>query len=509
MKIEEGMRLAEVAWKTNGSAFDEPRVGSVFWLEQALAADRGARCQALAGTVHADVCIVGGGYTGLWTAIELTKQAPDASVVLVEAQECGFGASGRNGGWATSWYDELQELVERFGVDQALWLAEQSSFAIRRIGEFCAEHGIDCHFRQAGALLGATTPGQLAPLMEALGACYAYGRSNMLEKLTGKELQRRTGSPLPLAGVLQTDAAALQPALLARGLRRVALDRGVRIFEGTPMIGLKRTRPVVVATPAGRVEAGQVVLATNAWAARVRELRRAMLPVGSQIVLTEPIPERIERLGWTGGELFGDARLMVHYAQVTLEGRVAFGRGGGALGSFGRVLPRHFVDPGTVREVAEDFRRFFPELADVRLTHAWGGAVDRAPGHLPFLGTLGDHENIHYGVGYSGNGVAPSAFFGTILGRLALGIRDKFTTCAMVSGPPGYLPPEPLRTLGGAVVREAVRRVEEAEDNGLQLDRIASILRRAVGFTIPSYLEPRPTPPRRAISRMGSKSATN
>jgi glycine/D-amino acid oxidase-like deaminating enzyme len=215
------------------------------------------------------------------------------------------------------------------------------------------------------------------------------------------------------------------------------------------------------------------------------------VPVGSHIVLTEPIPERLEALGWTGGELLGDTRLLVHYAQVTRDGRIAFGRGGGAIGPFGRVLAGHFVDPATVDVVADGLRRWFPQLADVKLTHAWGGAVDRAPGHLPFAGTLGDHETVHYATGFSGNGVGPSAFLSRILGRRALGLQDAFTDNALTHGPPSYLPPEPARVLGGLVVREAVRRAEAAEERGETAGRMSDALRKLVWFTTPRAVEPR------------------
>jgi glycine/D-amino acid oxidase-like deaminating enzyme len=483
--------MAAVPTRAPAAGGDALRIGPVFWLQQALAEDGGAACPALAGTVRADVCVVGGGFTGLWTALEVAELAPDAKVVVLEGQGCGFGASGRNGGWATGWHDELHELVERFGPEQGVFLAEQSTRAIDRIEEVAGAEGIDCHLRRAGALWAAAAPAQADAFGPVLEAVRAHGRDAFLQSVDGPELRRRTGSPILLEGLLHTDAAALQPALLARGLRRLALRRGIEIFEGTPMVDLERTRPAAVVTPAGRVEAESVVLATGAWAARVRELRRAIVPIGSHIVLTEPIPDRIAELGWTGGELLGDTRLLVHYAQVTRDGRIAFGRGGGAIGAFGRVRPSHVVDPRTVEVVAASLRRWFPQLADVRLTHAWGGAVDRAPGHLPFVGDLGDHGNIHYGVGFSGNGVAPSAFVGRILGRLALGVRDELTTCALVTGPPGYLPPEPFRSLGGVVIRDAVRRAEAAEERGARPGRVAAALRRGLWFTMPRAVEPR------------------
>ncbi|HWH96291.1 MAG TPA: FAD-binding oxidoreductase [Baekduia sp.] len=469
--------------------------GAVYWLQQALAAEREAgedrSCPPLAGTVRADVCVVGGGYVGLWAALEVVEQAPDASVVLVDAEGIGYGASGRNGGWVTSWHDELGDLVARFGDEQAAWLAERSTWAIDRIEQVCRDEGIDCHLRRAGGFWTATAPAQLGAWDPHIAAGEALGRGGFLERLGVDELRARTGSPLILGGVRLTDAGAVQPALLARGLRRVLLRRGVRIYEGTPMTGLTRGAPATVRTPRGLVDAGSVVLALGAWASGVRELRRAVVPVGSHIVLTEPIPDRIAAMGWTGGELLGDTRLLVHYAQVTHDGRIAFGRGGGAIGPFGRVLRQHFVDRRTVGVVADGFRRWFPQLADVRLTHAWGGAVDRAPLHLPFAGSLGDHETVHYATGFSGNGVGPSALLGRMVGRRALGMDDEYTNNALMGGPPSYLPPEPARVLGGVIVRDAVRRAEAAEERGERAGRLSDALRKLVWFTTPRALEPR------------------
>ncbi|CAA9548934.1 MAG: O-acetylhomoserine sulfhydrylase, partial [uncultured Thermoleophilia bacterium] len=356
-----------------------PAPGPILWLEQALADDPGAPCPPLAGPTRADVAIVGGGFVGLWTAYELTERAPDLDVVLLEGEFCGAGASGRNGGWVTGWHDELDALIERFGVKDALRLAGDTTAAIERIGEVAARHGIDCDYRQAGCLVAATAPAQLGAVDGALAACRTHGREALLHEVSGEELRRRTGSPLPIGGVIQTDAAAIQPARLARGLRRVLLERGVRIHEGSAMRRLGRGRPAFVETREGLVEADRVVLALGAWSARIRELRRAVVPVGSHLVATEPIPERVRALGWTGGEAFGDLRLLVHYAQVSADGRIVFGRGGGAIGPAGRVTAGHHRDARTSAVVAADFRRFFPTLADVRLTHSWGGPVDRAP----------------------------------------------------------------------------------------------------------------------------------
>jgi glycine/D-amino acid oxidase-like deaminating enzyme len=256
------------------------------------------------------------------------------------------------------------------------------------------------------------------------------------------------------------------------------------------MIGLDRHRPAVIRTPAGQVTAERVVLGTGAWAAGLHELRRAVIPIGSHIVATEPIADRLEGLEWASGELLGDSQLMVHYAQVSLDGRIVFGRGGGALGAFGRVLERHYHDPKVLGQVVDDFRRWFPQFADVRLTHGWGGPVDRAPGHLPFVGRLDADSVVLYGIGYSGNGVAPSALIGRILGRLAIGMRDEDTEGALAQGPPGYLPPEPIRSLGGAGVRAAVQFIEGGE-SAIQSRIVHRALRKLVATRVPPLIDPR------------------
>jgi glycine/D-amino acid oxidase-like deaminating enzyme len=455
-----------------------PPVNPVLWLEQAMAEEPGEPCPPLAGAVRADVCVIGGGLNGLWAALEVRERAPDADVVLLEAEGCGFGASGRNGGWMTSWWDELETLEERFGAEHGRWLAAQSSATIGRVDEVTREEGIACDLRRGGGLVAATAPAQLARLPEpAPGA--------PIRRVDGQELRRRTGSPVLLEGVEMGDSAAVHPARLVRGLRRLALRRGVRIFEGTAVRALERTREPRIVTSAGRVDAGAAIVALGAWGARLRELRRLFLPVASHIVATEPIPDRLAALGWTGHELLGDSRVLVHYAQVSPDGRIVFGRGGGTFGSAGRVTGRHFADPRSVAEVAAGLRRWFPDLADVAITHAWGGPVDHAPGHLPWVGTIGDHGTIHYAAGFSGNGVAPSALLGRIVARRALGIDDELTRSGLVGEPRGRLVPEPLRTAGGHLVRGAVHRAEAAEEEGGRPDPLTGALRRLVWFTIP------------------------
>jgi glycine/D-amino acid oxidase-like deaminating enzyme len=283
----------------------------------------------------------------------------------------------------------------------------------------------------------------------------------------------------------------VQPALLVRGLRRVALNLGVPIYEHTPMAALTRDRPARVFTPKGSVTAERVILATNVWSARIRELRRSIAIVGTHVVATEPVGARLDGTHLRSGELIADSRATLHYMQSTPEGRMVFGRAGAGLGMAGHVPARLFHDPAFVDVVPRDLHRWFPQLRDVRVSHRWGGAVDRAPGHLPFVGALGDHENVLYGLGFSGNGLGPCALIGRMLGRRTLGLADEDASSPIARGPRGYLPPEPLRAVGGALVRWGATRADDAEEMGDNPAMLPRLLRTLVTASVPRVIEPR------------------
>jgi putative aminophosphonate oxidoreductase len=438
------------------------------WLQEALLGEEAAETPELLETIEADVCIVGGGYTGLWTALRIKELQPDATVVLLEADICGGGPSGRNGGFALSWWPKIETLQKRLGKEEALRLVKASEAAIAEIGEFCEREGVDAHFHQGGWLWTATSPAQVGSWEGAVAAAEAYDE-HPFELLSGEEVQARTGSPVHLGAAYEKTAATVQPALLARGLRRVALERGVRIYERTAMIDLEREAGAV-RTPSGAVRAGAVVLALNAWAIKIRELSRALVAVASDMVATAPMPERLAESGWTGGEAISHCRLMVHYYRTTKDGRVAFGRGGGRLAFGGRVNSNFDYSGGKTEELKADLVRLVPAAEGVPVTNAWGGPIDRTTDGLPFAGRLPGRVPIVYGTGYSGNGVAPSLTFAKILASSALGLADEWSGAGLNQGVPARFPPEPVRFLGGLVVREAVRRKEGREDRGLTCD---------------------------------------
>lgn len=443
-----------------------------WWLRQALTEPP---CPPPVADQRADVAIIGGGFVGLWAALRLKDLDPALDVVVLEADVCGGGASGRNGGMALSWWPKLPSLLKITGAEEARALARLSEQAVSELGRFCAQHRIDAEFRPGGWLWTAATRAQLGAWEATLAACERVG-AHPFRRLPDEEIARRTGSPVHLAGVLEPNAATVQPAKLARGLRRVALDHGVRIHEQTRIRTFTRARPHRLSFSGGQVRAEKVIVATNAWAAALPELARLLVVVSSDVILTEPIPERLAEIGWTGGEGITDSQMMVHYYRTTSDGRIAFGKGGWGIAYGGRINGRFDRHAGRAFDVERNFRRLYPRLYDVKVSADWAGAIDRSQNGLPAFGHLPTAETVLYGVGFSGNGVAPSWLAGRILASLALDRDDEWSALPLVNARPARFPPRPITFSGAHVVRSAVVRKESAEALGRTPDLVTNAL---------------------------------
>ncbi len=452
------------------------------WLQEAL---DGSSSPPLEGHQSADVVIVGGGYVGLWTALRILELAPDTDVAVVEADVCGGGSSGRNGGFVLSWWPKASTLVSMCGESGALHLLGASERAIDEIEGFCSEQAPEAEFRRGGFMWTATAPAHVGSWTAVTQAAERLGRGPTFALLSPEEVARRSGSPNHLAGVVEHSGATVHPGHLVRALRRVAIRRGVRIFENSRMNRLHRTRRPEVECRNGSISAERVILAMNAWGAGIHELRSKLFVISSDVVATEPMPDRLADIGWTGGEAITDSQTLVCYYRTTGSGRVVFGKGGWTIGMGGwmpSAMERH---RGRAEMVARDFRRYYPQLRDVALTHDWAGPVDRTYNSLPIFGRLGDHENVLYGVGWSGNGVGPSVVGGKILASMALGRVDEWSDNGLVNATPRSFPPEPFRFLGAHLVREAIIRKERSE----ALDVRPSALASAMARLAPSGLE--------------------
>ena len=444
-----------------------------WWLDEAGV----ARPQpALAGDVDADVVVVGGGYTGMWTAWFVSELEPEARIVLLEADRCGMGPSGRNGGFANSLWLSAVSLRKRFGSAAALDLGRASEAAVDGIGEWCREQEVDAWYRRAGYLQVSTTPLHDHGPRAGSEAAAELGVPNVCIAQSPGEVRSRCDSPVFRGGAYYPAAATVQPARLSQGLRTRLIDRGVSVFERSPARRLRsdRGRPEVE-TPGGRVLAGAAVLAAGGRLAAHRPLRRRLTVASSHMVITEPVPDVLEAIGWTGGECITDSRAMVQYFRTTRDGRIAFGWGGGRVVPGARLNGRAEVDRRVAAEVERRLVRVFPALRGRRIEHAWGGPIDVSPTHLPVLGSH-HGDRVHYAFGYTGNGVAPSHLCGRTLASMALDRRDENTGLALVEPPPVHVPPEPLRYAGGTIVRAALLRRERLEEEGRRPDPLTRFI---------------------------------
>jgi glycine/D-amino acid oxidase-like deaminating enzyme len=455
------------------------------WLEEALASEPQTSIEPLRGGHLVDVLIIGGGYTGLWTALRMKELEPSTSVMILEADLCGSGASGRNGGLVLGWYAKLKNLIGVCGEEEAIRLAKAAATAVDDIGSFCVEHGIDAHYRKAGLLNVATTPLHQRDWNARVEFLDRLGFSGAEQVLAPGEAAERGGSPLYLGGIFQRDAATVQPALLARGLRRVALEKGVQIYEHSPVLEIGEASPPFARTEHGAVIAKKLVIATNAWAAGLQDLRRSIIVLSSDMIASAPAPDRVASTGWDGGECITDSRLMVHYHQVTHDGRIAIGRGSGALAYLGRVTPTFNNSEERSEVVERGFRRVYPSLRDVEVTHRWAGAVDRSRTNTLVFGALAGNPDIRYGVGYSGTEVAPSLVGAKILASSVLERDDEWSNSRLNRGAAILYPPEPVRFVGGLLVRQATAYKEEREELGSVAPKPIQLLATVANAQVP------------------------
>jgi glycine/D-amino acid oxidase-like deaminating enzyme len=438
-----------------------------WWLEEAGLPEPQPPLQ---GEVEADVVIVGGGYTGMWTAWFIGEAEPNARIALLDAERCGTGPSGRNGGFVNSMWLSLASLNRRFGADQAIRVARASESAVDGIGAWCEEQGVDAWYRRGGYLQVSTTPlHDDAPLVSAQVAA-ELGVPDECVHQSADEVRRRCSSPLFRSGAFHPAAATVQPARLSQGLRKRLIERGVEVFEGSRAHRVGPTGAgVEVETGHGRIRAGAAVLAAGGRLAAHPSLRRRLTVTSSHMVISEPVPDVLEEIGWTGGECITDSRAMVQYFRTTPDGRIAFGWGGGRVVPGARLNGRAEVDARVAAEVERRVVRVFPGLRGRRIDHAWGGPIDVSPTHHPVIGSLSG-ERIHYAFGYTGNGVGPTHLAGRTLASMALDRRDELTRLPLVEPPPVRVPPEPFRYAGGTIVRAALLRRERLEEEGRRAD---------------------------------------
>ncbi|MGP3948379.1 NAD(P)/FAD-dependent oxidoreductase [Streptomyces sp. 7N604] len=415
---------------------------------------------ALVGDEQCDLLVVGGGYSGLWTALLAKERDPGRDVVLIEAKEAGWAASGRNGGFCAA------SLTHGFANGLARWPEELPKLEalghrnLDAIESAVARYGIDCAYERTGEIDLATEPYQVAEVRESSEK--AAGLGIELTFLDRDAVRAEVDSPTFLAGVWdRTGVALLNPARLAWGLKRACLELGVRLYEHTPATELAPHGPGMgVRTPYGRVRARQVALGTNAFPSLVRRVRPYVVPVYDYALMTEPLgDEQLASIGWRNRQGLSDSANHFHYFRLTADNRILWGGYDVIYHYGGRITEDYNQRPETYLKLAGHFFRCFPQLEGVRFTHTWGGVIDTCSRFSPFFGTA-HRGRVAYAVGYTGLGVGATRFGADVMLDLLSGERTERTETDMVRTKPLPFPPEPVRWAGIGITQWSLARAD-------------------------------------------------
>ena len=415
------------------------------WLDQ-VAGDGDALTprDPLDGDCEADVVVVGGGLTGLWTAYYLTEADPELRVVIVEREFAGFGASGRNGGWCSALFPTSATAIARtHGPVAARQMRAAMRDTVVEVGGVAAFEEIDCGFAYGGTITLARSSAQLERARAEADDAGRWGDDVTL--LAAAAARARLGATRVLGATFNSDCARVQPARLARGLARVVEARGVAVAEGTTAL---RLSPRAVVTDHGIVRARHVVRATEAWTSQLPASRRDVVPVYSLMIATEPLPADVwERIGLARSETFADHRNLIVYGQRTSDDRIAFGGRGAPYHAGSRIDGAFDRDARVHAQLRRALVDLFPELAGARITHAWGGPLGIARDWQASVG-LDQGTGLAWAGGYVGDGLSTTNLAGRTLADLITGHDSPLTRLPWVDHRSPRWEPEPLRWLG-------------------------------------------------------------
>jgi glycine/D-amino acid oxidase-like deaminating enzyme len=438
--------------------------------------------ESLRGEEEADVAIVGGGYTGLWTALFLKELEPRRKVAILEQELVGFGGSGRNAGIVGETIDHSHELaIAHFGLEEAKRLARLGRENLDAMETFLRERGVAAGFERPGQLIVALSPRQLDALEASRRAAESVGSPGW-RLLSRDETRQELASPLYEGALLAPRNGLVDPVRLAEGLRAAALAAGVRIHERTRVtkIAFRRGR-VEVRAGEGSVRAGKLVLAMNAYTHHLRpSLSARFLPLYDYILVSEPLtPAQRAAIGWRSRRPVVDARTFFNYYRLTDDGRILWGTSEAAYYPGNRVAPACDHSPRHYAALEESFHRHFPQLSGLAFPYRWGGPIASTARLTPFFGSS-HRGRLLYGLGYTGHGIGSARIGGRILAHRALEIDSPLLNLAMVRKKPVPFPPEPLRRAAVALVTGALRRVDAGGRPGALLKALE---RLGIGFS--------------------------
>ncbi len=412
------------------------------------------------GEATADLAVIGGGFTGLWAAIQALEDQPDLKVIVLEGERCGFGASSRNGGFCDGslthglenglahWPEDIGDLV-RLGREN-----------LDGIDASIERYGINADYRRAAEIDVATDAWHLESLQESHEVHEKFG--DAVELLNAGAMRTRDNSPTYLGGMIRrNDVALVDPARLCWGIRAAAESLGAAVFEHSLATGVERDGTAIkVITPGGAIRSERVLMATNAYPGPVRRPRRYVIPVYDHALMTEPLTRaQLSSIGWREREGIGDASNQFHYYRLSEDDRILWGGYDAAYHFNNGLAPEHDQSDHTHGMLAEHFFETFPQLEGVRFTHRWGGPIATTTKFTATWGTALDGR-LAWVAGYTGLGVGASRFGARVALDLVFGQSNERTALTMVRSKPFPFPPEPLRWTGVALTRKAIQRAD-------------------------------------------------
>jgi glycine/D-amino acid oxidase-like deaminating enzyme len=432
---------------------------------------------ALSGSLDVDVAIVGGGFTGLWTAYYLHAVDPALRIAVLESEIAGFGASGRNGGWCSALYPvSIATLASEVGRDQAIaqYLAMRDSVA--EVARVATDERLDADVAVGGTVVLARSAPQLERAREEASEADEYGLD--IEFLDANQARARLAATGVLGGNYTPHCAAVQPAKLVRGLADAVAARGVQLYEGTPVTGIE---PGIARTANGTVHADKIVRATEGYTARLPRLRRAIAPIYSLIIATAPLPDAVwDEIGLHERETFSDHRHLIIYGQRSADGRMVFGGRGAPYHLGSRIRPSYDSAPRVFEALHTTLVELFPVLRDVPITHRWGGPLGVARDWHASVG-LDTTTGLGWAGGYVGDGVSTTNLAGRTLADLITGRSTALTDLPWVGHRSRNWEPEPLRWLGANAGLHAMTWADHAETRRGRASTMAKLVNAMMG----------------------------
>ena len=446
-----------------------------FWLE--TSGDDLAPRPVLAKSIDVDVAILGGGYTGLWTAYYLLSADPGLRVAIVEKDFVGFGASGRNGGWCSSKFPVTPAMLrQRYGLERARALMLAMNDSVDEVSQVCQLEGIDVHFHKGGILTLARGDHHVPMLSSAFDAYAQLGLEGQYELLSAAQVRERVRVTNVCGGLYAAENASLHPGRLVRGIARAIERRGGAIYEKTEVLSFAGGSAPRLVTPAGEIRAKlAIVLAGESYLTRLPSLHRVVLPVYSLIVLTEPLSEAQWReIGWQNRESLASCNYTVDYLTRTSDGRILFGSRGAPYRFGSRISDEQDRHAATHAHIEALVAEWFPVLKGIRFTHEWGGPVGMPRDWMP-MAAFDPAMKIATARGYTGQGVSTTNLTGRILAQLIVGPHTELSQLPIAQRRSPLWETEPLRWLAVRYMQDAFRRIDEAGKRGKPMPKDAAL----------------------------------